>query len=699
MICKKVMQFLNPLVLFGLIASVIPLIIHLLNLRKVKTIEFSTLKFLNELQKSTIRKLKVKQILLLIIRTLLIIFLIFAFSRPSVKSHLPILGEYSKTSVVILLDNTFSMDISDEFGNRFNQAKGAAKAIINNLKEGDEVCIIPLSQLNANEKQGLSRNLKLVNDNLNSISISNIQTDYISSLRKVQSILDESKNLAKEIFIISDFQASNFSENKDSLKFFDNNTMLYYIPIGANSKTDIQNLSIDSLKIGSSIFQVNKPIEVDFAVNNLTSKALKGIVASNFLNNQKLSQRAFDIEANESVKLNLSSVHSNPGLYKGYLEIENDALDQDNKRFFGFILPEKPKSAIIGSEKSIKYLKIILNLDGNELNPTEIFSNREISSVDLSKFDVVYFTGPFSKNDLTIIKQFSDNGGGAFVFANSETNPEIFAESLKGSGIRDIKKKEINNSLETGIKRLDKLHPLFANVFKNPADEKLQVESPKFSKFLEISGGQSIIDIENGSLLTELRGKSGKIIIMGAPPNEEWSNIAKSSIFPTIVYRSLYYLSSKELRSISICPQYNYLVEIPSKLSTGGNFKLIAPDNTEAFYSAAAIGDKSIIQIQNLLNFGNYVLYNSQNQIISILSVNPNKEESRIGKYDSKVLKENFSGIINNNVLQEEISDYSNINKSIIRAKSGTELWQLFVILAIIMAIGELLVQRLYKNE
>jgi len=42
------MTFLNPLVLFGLFAAAIPIIIHLLTLRKLRTVEFSTLTFLKE---------------------------------------------------------------------------------------------------------------------------------------------------------------------------------------------------------------------------------------------------------------------------------------------------------------------------------------------------------------------------------------------------------------------------------------------------------------------------------------------------------------------------------------------------------------------------------------------------------------------------------------------------------------------------
>ncbi|HLF20230.1 MAG TPA: BatA domain-containing protein, partial [Bacteroidota bacterium] len=79
------MTFLNPLVFFGLLAAAIPILLHIFSLRKLKTIEFSTLNFLKELQKTKIRRLKIRQILLLILRTLLVVLLVIAFSRPTLK--------------------------------------------------------------------------------------------------------------------------------------------------------------------------------------------------------------------------------------------------------------------------------------------------------------------------------------------------------------------------------------------------------------------------------------------------------------------------------------------------------------------------------------------------------------------------------------------------------------------------------------
>src|SRR4030066_1542341 len=106
------MTFLNPAVLFGLLAASIPILIHLFNLRKLKKIEFSTLSFLKELQKNKIRKVKLKQWLLLALRVLIILGIVFAFARPALRgTTIGGTASTAKTTAVFILDDTFSMSV------------------------------------------------------------------------------------------------------------------------------------------------------------------------------------------------------------------------------------------------------------------------------------------------------------------------------------------------------------------------------------------------------------------------------------------------------------------------------------------------------------------------------------------------------------------------------------------------------------
>src|SRR5690606_12731613 len=140
------MIFLNPAVLLGLIAASIPVIIHLLNLRKLKKIEFSTLSFLKELQKNKIRKIKIKQWFLLALRIAIILLLVLAFARPTLEG-VAIGGTTSaaKTSAVFILDDTYSMSVVDGNGSYFNQAKSVLKEILNQFQEGDDAALLLVS--------------------------------------------------------------------------------------------------------------------------------------------------------------------------------------------------------------------------------------------------------------------------------------------------------------------------------------------------------------------------------------------------------------------------------------------------------------------------------------------------------------------------------------------------------------------------
>jgi len=123
-------SFLNSIILFGLAAAAIPLLIHLLARRRLKKVYFSSLTFLKSMQKSQLRWLKIRQLLLLIVRTLIIIFLVLAFARPALRSHLRGVGAEAQTSAVVLLDNSYSMSRETKDGSLYEMERGKAEELL-----------------------------------------------------------------------------------------------------------------------------------------------------------------------------------------------------------------------------------------------------------------------------------------------------------------------------------------------------------------------------------------------------------------------------------------------------------------------------------------------------------------------------------------------------------------------------------------
>ena len=103
------MSFLTPFFLWLLPLSAIPLIIHLLNHRNLITIDFSTLRFLKLLERESIRKLQILQLLLLLIRTIIILCIILMISRPVINGIFNLQNSGESALHAIIMDDSFSM--------------------------------------------------------------------------------------------------------------------------------------------------------------------------------------------------------------------------------------------------------------------------------------------------------------------------------------------------------------------------------------------------------------------------------------------------------------------------------------------------------------------------------------------------------------------------------------------------------------
>ncbi|NTW24218.1 MAG: hypothetical protein HGA37_05935, partial [Lentimicrobium sp.] len=146
------MQFINPSVLYALLAVLIPIAIHLFNFRKYKKVYFSNVSFLKELQQKTKKQSQLLHLLVLLMRILTIIFLVLAFAQPyipSSKQSLP--GQISYVSIFI--DNSFSMEASGSKGKLLEDAKIKAAEIAAAFRADD------LFQLLTNDFEGKHQRL------------------------------------------------------------------------------------------------------------------------------------------------------------------------------------------------------------------------------------------------------------------------------------------------------------------------------------------------------------------------------------------------------------------------------------------------------------------------------------------------------------------------------------------------------------
>jgi hypothetical protein len=688
------MNFLNPAVLIGLVAAAIPLILHLINLRKLKKIEFSTLKFIKELQKTKIKKLKIKQWLLLIIRTLIIIFVVLAFSRPVTDSNIPYFSSYSKTSTVLLIDNSFSMDISDEYGNRLKQAKRIAKEITNLIKDGDEIAVIPMADIELNTFS-LSRNYNLINEQIDAINISNYTANPERSLITSFSILDDAVNLNKEIFIISDMADNLFDSLNDSLAVNTSDSGINIIQIGKDSQVDIKNYSLDSLTINNQIFQFGSEILLDALLTNHSDNEIENLVVSLNFNERRVAQRSVDLPPDNSSGISIETEINARGAIDASLELESDELLQDNYRYFSFLIPEKPSVAVY-SENNYKYINLVLNASNSEII-TERFDRSNIGTANFNKYDLIILAEPPNNNsDLLRLQKYAEGGGSIIAFASNEMTEE-YKNFLNVTGFGTVEPIEFADNSNAQIDYTDVKHPVFNDLFIN-SDEGKQPESPDVYNLQTNSGGKILMRIAEHALLSESVYNSGKLFYFALSPDIKMSDFPLTALFPALIYKSIMYLTAKDIKGNDFIIGEQISITIEPKYSGDGNFEIIDPNGNSFFAQGIRVSSGSLLSFKDLSIPGNYMIKNND-RIVSIFSVNVNPSESDNNYLNEEEINQKLEQIFTDALSINHLSSTEKIDNMIIRARIGSELWQIFVILALVFSALEMIIQKTLKTE
>ena len=693
------MTFLNPAILFGLIAASIPILIHLLNLRKLKKIDFSTLQFLKELQKNRIRRIKLKQWLLLALRVLVIILIVTAFARPTLEGiSLGGTTSAAKTTAVFILDDTFSMSVIDQQGSYFNRAKQTIKDVVSQLQEGDEVGLILVSQ--QPEEINLTTNLERFVSELNDFQISFISNELNHAIVKAAEVIGGSQNFNKEIYLFTDFQKGRLASQDNANDFSEllNEQVRFYTFNYAGK--EILNAGISKLGLNTQIFEKNKPIQFETEVTNYSSAPLNNLVVSLFIEDERSAQQSLNLNPGETITANLKAPAKSTGLIEAFVEIEEDDIVQDNKRFTSIYIPEKINVLIISeSDKKSRFIRLALQ-SGTTNGFIEVAGKNieQAATLQFNNYDVIIIMSSSFNYLSDKLQDFLNEGKGVVVFPSSEGAAEAFNLSLGSLGIQNsggIITFEKNQSAE--FDEIDFNHPLFENLFLQ--EEKKQVESPQITSYhkLNISdGGKSIIKLIDGStFLSEYTFNGGKLLLFNSSADLSWNDFPLKSIFAPLINKTVLYLSSNKSAAEEEFAGEKIGVNISKR--TLPQIKILKPDGKEDLVNLNLLPSSDFLNYNFTEQVGNYKFY-SGTILLNSVSINANPLESVADYYSDNEFEAYLDQIkFKGSFLMVDIDE--NPVQQILQARFGSELWRYFAIAALIVALVEMTIARNARKE
>ena len=688
------MTFLNPSILFGLLAASIPVLIHLLNLRKLKKVEFSTLAFLKEIQKTKIRKLKLKQWILLVLRVLIILLLVSAFARPTIDAvSIGGLSSTAKTTQIFILDNSFSMSYVGKDGSFFNKSKSVISTIADDLKEGDDANIV-LTAGKSRLENGI-KNIDRFKRRLSEKEIEFAKGNLFGALSGAGKILGSSNNFNKQVFLFSDLQKSNwagdssFAEN--ILSGFNEDAQLFIVPF--TPKT-ISNAAITEFKSENQIFELNKTISFVGNVVNTGASDFNDLVVSLFINGKRAAQKNVNLPRGKTERIRLETELTVSGILDVSLEIEDDDILNDNKRFATLFAPEKI-SALLLAEKpdDAIYVKTALLSEGKNISITEKKTG-EIYSTDLKSFDVVILIGADLSSGYSTLENYISSGGSLLLFPSSsqEIIPFYKLSSVLGlpraAEVIDVS----DNPLEISDEDLNSL--IFKNMFENGKPDSPEIF--KYVKNVRSSNSRNVMTLPDGSAFLSVTEKEkGKIVVFYSAPVLSWGNFPVKNIFSPLIVRSVIYLTSSGREN-----RLHFAGE-PVTLKFGGKLfssvKVESSSGVSVLLPAEKIGEKRRIKFGDTYIPGNYKV-SAGGKIIDYFSINTDPRESLNEYYspDEFTAKLKRAGIKSKII---SVSADEDIRSIIKETRYGSELWRLFLILALAAAIVEMIISKNAKKE
>jgi hypothetical protein len=730
------MTFLNPFVLVGLAAAAIPVLIHLLNLRRLRTVEFSSLRFLKELQKTSLRRLKIQQLLLLLLRTLLVILLVLAFSRPALRgSFAGIMGSRASSTIIILLDDSPSMGLRNTEGGLFAQARDAVHDILESANGDDAVFLIPLSSLR--ERDFAPETSTSVTTALNSLSrmeVSQVSVPLREGLPLVRQILNRSPHPNNELYFVSDGQRTQIPISEipeDSTQSLDPDIRCFLITLSAPKGV---NLGGGPVKIRTQILTKDRPVFLEATVRNPGETPVENSIVSVYLDGSRVAQQTVTIPPRGSTSVSFTLSPKRRGILEARLELEDDVLEIDNAYYFTIAVPRLIRILLIGrSEAATRFAELALTLGGDTTAAGLFRVEREpddrLPFLDLSGYDVLLLCGvtEFTATIGDRIGQFVRHGGGVVVFPGPESNLASYNRALypaldvpPARRTQDPAPTPQRPASESflSFSRLDMSHPVFEEMFRKEGPQQKgspSVESPRIrTVFSPAPGaaGHTIIGLSDGSsFLTEFRTGSGKVLVFAVDAGLEWSDFPLKGLFAPLLHRAMLYLAAAHGKADQF--ETGEGIQATVRLrpeESRGTFFLRSPEGREERLVPEFLTPSSMLRISSLpaLETGIHTLVRrtpgegpagGDEHLVGAFPVNIREEESDLRTVtgdDAATLWQSL-GVEADRARVLEPGD--NVAETIKESRYGLELWRYLLGAALLLAMIEMAISRERKND
>ncbi len=582
------MSFLNPIMLFGLAAVSVPIIIHLLNRRRFQKVVWAAMRFLQISVEKNQRRMQVEDLILLALRCLLLALLAIALARPAVLSNK---GDYfgqSKVTGVVILDNSYSMGMSDGTLTRFDKARKAGEQVLDSMPVGSATAVFLASDIAQGVIPEPTFDMNLARKILREAPLSDRASDLYPAIEKAVDTLKDRLVIRKEIYLITDGQANGWKELagvQKILERYKTQIKVHMILVGEHEE---HNLGVSDLRLASGLSPVNQPLRFEVKVSNFGKEEARdvrvGINVDNDPAGDEFTIPALAAGASKSVSL-FTKLRTE-GFHSVTARIPEDRLHADDKRTIVVRGIKEVRVLLVDGEPSDEPRASETYFLRNALVPVSAevaadyfvkastITAPELSQARLDDYDAVILANvaDCSETALKAMEQYLRRGGGLMIFPGGKVNVTFYNDQLftrlkflpaalgpaRGEAEQEEKfftfqEKDYQHPVvaiwnDPASGTLGSAHFFRAFALQVPAIAKQESQKPQDAGEPEV-----ILKYADGQpALVERTWGLGKVVLFSSTADTAWNDLPVRLAFVPLVHRALGSIVSRQDEGLNI---------------------------------------------------------------------------------------------------------------------------------------------------
>jgi hypothetical protein len=535
------MAFLNPIFLIGALAAGLPILVHLVRRTRAQKVQFPSLMFLRKIEQKTVRKRKLRNLLLLLMRCLALLLLALAFARPYLTSPGAAAATTSTASSVILIDVSCSMRYSDVF----ERAKNAARNIISNAANDEQIAIVTFAQ-NYDLIRPLKNNHAEANALINDIKPTLAAADYLQAVQAADAILKDVTRGTRKIHLISDFQETGWNRASAQVKLAPDVKLL---PVDV-SDSKAGNLAVSEVKADPFVYAQKYTGKLTALISNFTNEIADNVAVDFKLNDLVVERREISIDGLSSQSIEFTNFNVPEGSNRASVEIANDQFAFDNRNFF--VIRRENQTKILAIETASRgrseslYLQQALLAGENNRYALTLKSAGSVSPNELNEYRAVIINDASISQALAAsLKTFVERGGGLIIAAGKHTDASDFNSafgSFVPATLDDVTQSRSGYALMSQIKND---HPIFSPFVRSGRLTSTRVYSYHKTTLKETAEVLAALDDGSPMLIEGLAGR-GKVLLLTTTLDTAWNDLPLTAMFLPLTRQMLDHLSGSE---------------------------------------------------------------------------------------------------------------------------------------------------------